>query len=93
VLIGLAFSVILIPGAALHELADRLTHAHATLAIHSHVAVSSQAVDLPTAISTFILHGLTDGVTGQALGFPLLLLAMWELRKSPSASRTRAGDN
>jgi hypothetical protein len=81
----------LVPGAALHELVDQLTHAHATLAFHAHVAVSSQVVDAPTALTNFVVHGLTDGVSGQALGFPLLVLAMWGLRR-PAASRPRVAD-
>src|SRR5262249_54362195 len=47
--IALVFALLLVPGEALHEAADTLTHAHTTLAIHSHGAPVAQAAMGPGA--------------------------------------------
>ena len=78
--IAILFALVLVPGAALHEAADRLTHAHSTLSIHSHLPVPSQSPDGVAVVGSFVIHGLSDGFTAQALGLPLLILAMFPLK-------------
>ena len=93
-LIAILFALTLVPGAALHEAADRLTHAHTTLAIHSHapVAQATQTTVLDgAAVTNFVVHGLGDGFAGQAIALPLMVLAMWEVRKRVWMSGQREG--
>jgi len=78
--IAILFAVVLVPGAALHEAADRLTHAHTALSIHSHLPVPPRSPDGVAVIGSFVIHGLSDGFTAQALGLPLLILAMSPLK-------------
>jgi len=86
VVIAGLFAVTLVPGAALHEVADRLTHAHATLSVHNHVPIvppqSTDATifDEAVFVANFGVHGLSDGVAGQAIALPVLVLAMWAVR-------------
>jgi predicted DNA repair protein MutK len=68
------FALLLVPGATLHEEADRLTHAHAQLAIHSHSPV--RAPTAPDVVVAFVAHALEDGLAGQAIGLPLTALAL-----------------
>ena len=68
------FALLLVPGAALHEEADRLTHAHAQLAIHSHSP--ARALTAPDVVVAFVAHALQDGLAGQALGLPVTALAL-----------------
>jgi hypothetical protein len=75
-LIALIFAVILVPGSALHDAADNLTHAHASLSIHAHVPLPTGAAGDPSGLASFLAHGLSDGVTAQAIGLPVLILAM-----------------
>lgn len=96
VLIAILFALTLVPGAVLHDAADRLTHAHTTLAIHSHTAVAApQPTRAPVldgaAVTSFVVHGLGDGFAGQAIGLPLVVLAMWEVRKRVLMSSQREG--
>jgi hypothetical protein len=79
-LIAVLFALVLVPGAALHEAADRLTHAHSTLSIHSHVPAPSQSVDGLAVVRSVVVHAVSDGFTAQALGLPLLILAMSPLK-------------
>jgi hypothetical protein len=75
--IALVFALLLVPGAVLHEEADRLTHAHASLAIHTHgVAESKTAVDAPTYVLGFVGHAVSDGIEGQVVGLPVAILAL-----------------
>jgi hypothetical protein len=86
-LIAILFALTLVPGAALHDVADSLTHAHATLSIHNHVpsvvpeSTEPTVADEAAFVANFVVHGLSDGFTGQAIGLPLMVLAMWEVRK------------
>jgi hypothetical protein len=77
-LIAVLFALVLVPGAALHEGADRLTHAHALVASHSHVSLSSRAATGgAAALARAAGHALSDGLAGQAVGLPLVILALW----------------
>jgi hypothetical protein len=93
-LIAILFALTLVPGAVLHDAADRLTHAHTTLAIHSHTplavpqATQTAAID-GAAVTSFVVHGLGDGFAGQAIGLPLMVLAMWEVRKQRDRGRAQ----
>src|SRR5579859_1984350 len=86
-LIVILFALTLVPGAALHDEADRLTHAHATLSIHNHAplpvleATQPGPIDEAASLAAWVVHALTDGFTGQAIALPLIVLAMWEVRK------------
>jgi hypothetical protein len=87
--IALIFALLLVPGAVLHEEADRLTHAHASLAIHVHgVADSKTAVDAPTYVLGFVSHAIGDGIEGQVVGLPVAILAL--LRSLHTQRRTAA---
>ena len=85
-------AVTLVPGAALHDEADRLTHAHATLSIHNHAPLPSpeptraSGVD-EAALGGYVVHALSDGFAGQAIGLPLVVLAMWGFRKQTPRTR------
>jgi hypothetical protein len=85
--IVLIFALLLVPGAVLHEEADRLTHAHAGLAIHTHGAGDVKNAEVVPAVFAFSTHALGDGLTGQLLGFPIVILALW----LHARSRRRAG--
>jgi hypothetical protein len=107
--IAVLFALTLVPGAAIHDVADRLTHAHTTLSIHSHVPVAAlhatptwgvdeAALQLtPTwgvgeaALMNFLLHGLGDGFAGQAIGLPLMVLAMWAHARGVRLVRRQEG--
>jgi hypothetical protein len=59
-LVAILFALVLVPGAALHEAADRLTHAHTILAIHSHLPTPSRTVDDGvTVFTSFVIHALS----------------------------------
>jgi len=76
-LIALLFALLLVPGAALHDAADRLTHVHAGSAIHSHVPLlARRSTNGPAALARFAGHALSDAFTGQAAGFPLTILVL-----------------
>jgi hypothetical protein len=79
-MIALLLALLLVPGEALHEQADRLTHTHAALGFHSHTVASVGASSGPLAIASQSLHGLTDGLEGQAVGLPLAFVALLFLR-------------
>jgi hypothetical protein len=76
-LICLVFAALLVPGAAIHEGLDTLTHAHQAIAVHSHV-LTAQAPDpfSPAGIVLFAVHALSDGLVGQVVGLPLTLVAL-----------------
>ncbi len=69
------FALLLVPGAALHDEADRLTHTHAALAIHTHGAAVPRTVDAP-AVLGYLSHALSDGLEAQVLGLPVAMLAL-----------------
>ena len=75
-LIALLFALLLVPGAALHEAADRLTHVHAGSATHSHVPLPRRSTGGPGSLARFAGHALSDAFTGQAAGLPLTILAL-----------------
>jgi hypothetical protein len=83
-LIALLFAFVLVPGTALHDAADRLTHAHVLFSSHSHVPLPSRAAaGGTTALARFVTHALSDGFEGQAVGLPLMILMLaWEGRKA-----------
>ena len=75
-LICLLYAVLLVPGAAIHEGVDALTHAHEAIAVHSHVLVQAPDPYSPAGIVTFAVHALSDGLVGQVVGLPLAVLAL-----------------
>ncbi len=74
--IGLVFAVALVPGAALHEEADQLTHAHARLSIRSHAQADVLSLGNLAGFVRFVEHAAADGVESQVIGLPLILLAL-----------------
>jgi len=82
-LIALLFALVLVPGTALHDAADRLTHVHVLFPTHSHVPLPSRAApDGVTTLARFVTHALSDGFVGQVVGLPLMILMLaWEGRK------------
>lgn len=81
-IVAIVLAVLLVPGAALHEQADRLTHTstHAALGFHSHAPTTVSVDTGPQAILGQALHGLTDGIEGQAVGLPLAFIALLWVR-------------
>jgi hypothetical protein len=82
-LIALLFALVLVPGTALHDTADRLTHVHVLFSSHSHVPLPSRAAPSGAAtVARFVTHALSDGFVGQVVGFPLMILMLaWQARK------------
>lgn len=81
-LIVLLFAFLLVPGAGLHDAADRLTHVHAGAAMHSHVPLAVLSAGRPVSLARFASHALSDGLTGQAIGLPATILALLLGRKA-----------
>jgi hypothetical protein len=79
-MIALLLALLLVPGEALHEQADRLTHTHTALGFHSHTPAVVGVSSGPLAIASQTLHGLTDGLEGQAVGLPLAFVVLLFLR-------------
>ena len=76
-LIAILFALVLVPGTALHDAADRLTHVHVLLSTHSHGPLRSRAAtDGATALARFVTHALSDGFVGQVVGLPLMILML-----------------
>jgi hypothetical protein len=94
--IALLFALLLVPGAALHEQADRLTHAHVTLSIHSHGSANVRAPANPLGESAAAaIHALADGLEGQVIGLPLAFVALvWSSRRyrREAAASARRGN-
>lgn len=91
-LIGVLFAVVLVPAAAVHGEADRLTHVYVGRSTHSHTALVLPQPDQATpfdgaAIGQLVVHGLGDGFAGQAIAMPLMLLAMWQLSGATKTSQ------
>ena len=82
-LIALLFALVLVPGTALHDAADRLTHVHVLFPSHSHVPLPSRTgTSGATALARFVTHALSDGFVGQVVGLPLMILMLaWDARK------------
>jgi hypothetical protein len=79
--IAVLFAMLLVPGAALHDQADMLTHAHALLAVNTHTPDDTRPTDGPLVVASTVAHALTDGLQGQAIGLPLLFAALlWSTR-------------
>jgi hypothetical protein len=84
-LIAVVFALLLVPGAALHDLVDRLTHVHSGVASH-HVQRPLQSAGGLVIVARFVGHALKDGFVGQAIALPLMILALvW--RRSNRCSR------
>jgi hypothetical protein len=84
-LICLVFAVLLVPGAAIHEGVDALTHAHQAIAIHSHVLVQGPDPFSLAGIVLFAVHALSDGLVGQVVGLPLAVFALLLFARSRPA--------
>jgi hypothetical protein len=88
-LICVLFAILLVPGAALHDEADKLSHAHAFLAIHNHRSVATQPTSRPMALARATGHALSDGLEGQLVGLPLIFGALvWGTRGGGRRMRT-----
>jgi hypothetical protein len=87
-LIACFFALLLVPGAWLHDMMDRLTHVHAGFPIHSHILLPRSSNTGLAPVVRFAGHALSDAIKGQAIGFPLTILALiWGERKpSPDAT-------
>jgi O-antigen/teichoic acid export membrane protein len=89
-LICLVYAVLLVPGAAIHEGIDTLTHAHEAIAVHSHVLTQAPDPFSLAGIVLFAAHALSDGLVGQVVGLPLTLLALvfvtrWRPARRPAS--------
>ena len=94
-LICLLFAILLVPGAALHDASDRLTHAPWTQGLLPHGHGGAECVSPVLGVEcvstqtpfTYAAHALTDGLQGQLLGLPLaalMLLAVGRSRRRPT---------
>jgi len=82
-IIALLLALLLVPGQALHDAADRLTHTHALSAVHNHTPVPPGGpTEGPAAVAFQALHALSDGLQGQAIGLPVAFAALlWTRRQ------------
>jgi len=82
------FAVLLVPGGVVHEQIDSLTHAHAAISVHTHGGVpATRDLRDPAVLAAYVLHAFSDGLVGQLVGLPLLVLALaWMARRRPSPS-------
>ena len=87
-LIAIVFAVLLVPGGVVHEQIDSPTHAHAAISVHTHGGVpATRDLRDPAVLAAYVLHAFSDGLVGQLVGLPLLLLALaWMARRRPSPS-------
>jgi len=87
-LIAIVFAVLLVPGGVVHEQIDSLTHAHAAISVHTHGGVpATRDLRDPAVLAAYVLHAFSDGLVGQLVGLPLLVLALaWMARRRPSPS-------
>lgn len=85
-LIVLFFAFLLVPGAWFHDAADRLTHVHASSAIHSHIPLPQLSNTGPAPLARFAGHALSDACKGQAVGLPATILALAWGRRKPRPS-------
>lgn len=89
-LIVLLFAFLLVPGAWLHDAADRLTHVHTASAFHSHVPLPRLSSTGPASLARFAGHALSDAFNGQAAGLPATILALAWGRRKPRPSSVLA---
>jgi hypothetical protein len=90
-LLVLVYAALLVPGAALHELADGLTQAHAAIGVHSHLATPALDLQSPAGIVTFAVHALSDGLIGQVVGFPIAFATLiFSARRRPARAPVAA---
>jgi hypothetical protein len=84
-LIAMVFAVLLIPGGFVHEQMDTLTRAHQTISLHTHVGLAVRDPRDPAVILAWLTHALTDGLMGQVVGLPLIVLVLaWLARRRRS---------
>jgi len=88
-MIALVLAVLLVPGEALHQQVDQLTHTHASLGFHSHGTTAPTTASGPLALTDTALHGLSDGLQGQAVGLPLAFGALWLARDTRRRRQSR----
>jgi hypothetical protein len=75
-LIALLFAVLLVPGGFLHEQIDTLTQ-HKAISLHTHAGlVAARDPRDPAVIAAYVTHAFADGLIGQVVGLPLVLLAL-----------------
>jgi hypothetical protein len=82
-LIAIVFAVLLIPGGIAHEWIDTLTKSHAAISVHTHGGiVATRDPREPAVLAAYLLHAFSDGLIGQLVGLPLLLVAFaWMARR------------
>ena len=74
--IALFFALLLVPGGFLHEQLDTLTH-HKAISLHTHAGlVAARDPRDPAVIAAYVTHAFADGLIGQVVGLPLVLLAL-----------------
>jgi hypothetical protein len=75
-LIALLFALLLVPGGFLHEQLDTLTH-HKAISLHTHAGlVAARDPRDPAVIAAYVTHAFADGLIGQVVGLPLVVLAL-----------------
>jgi hypothetical protein len=93
-LIAIVFAVLLVPGGMVHEQFDTLTQAHRAISAHTHGGlVATRSWTDPDVFAAYVIHAFGDGLIGQLVGLPLLLVALaWIARRRPlTTTRTTAG--
>jgi hypothetical protein len=89
-LIALIFAVMLVPGGIAHEQLDALTQSHAAISVHTHGGIpATKDWRDPSVMAAYITHAFSDGLIGQLVGLPLLILALGWLARRPSRATTR----
>ena len=90
-IIAMLFALLLVPGAALHDAADGITHSHAVLGVHPHISPAPTTTG-PVVVLGDVLHSLTDGLEGQIVGLPLAFVALvWAARSHRRLARQKRG--
>jgi len=74
--IAIVFAVLLIPGSIAHDQIDTVTRAHAAISVHTHGGIpATRDWRDPAVLGGTVLHAFSDGLTGQLVGLPLLVVA------------------